>query len=70
MSRTTHNQLSASVDSTSASLQIYFLVVVHGRMLDLPSGGLTFWGVGRVACFAKKFFLNGFNLVRFGAYFH
>ena len=37
------NQLSASVDSTSASPQINFLVVVHGRMKNLPRGEPTFW---------------------------
>ena len=45
--RTTHNQLSARVDS-----QINFSVVVHGRMQDLPRGATIIWGgegVRRVA---------------------
>ena len=37
------------MDSTSASPQINFLVVVHGHMQDLPRG-VNFWGAGRVAC--------------------
>ena len=35
------------MDPTSASPQI---VVVHGHIQDLPRGGATFWGAGRVAC--------------------
>ena len=59
------------MDSTSASPQINFLVVVHGRMQDLPRGAQLFEGLGElhaaakrllggsVACFTKNFFLNG-----------
>ena len=40
--RTTHNQLSARVDS-----QINFSVIVHGLMQDLPRGPtIFFWGGG------------------------
>ena len=70
---TTHNQLSARVDS-----QIYFLVVVHGRMQDLPrganyylgGGGLATHGVatrllgGSGACFPE----NKILMVQFGAF--
>ena len=76
---TTHNQLSARVYS-----QIYFSVVVHGRMQDLPRGANYYLGGGGFATHSvatrllggfggmlsrkKKFY--GCNLVRFGAYFH
>ena len=39
-----HNKLSASVDSTSVSPQVNFLLVVHEGMYDLPGGGGTFGG--------------------------
>ena len=38
------------MDSTSASPQIIFLVVVHGSMYDLTRVGGNFLGAGRVAC--------------------
>ena len=61
---TTHNQLSARVDS-----QINFSAVVHVRMQDLPRGGATsIWGGGGVstlllggsgACIPEKKIFNG-----------
>ena len=75
---TAHNQLSARVDSSSASPQINFLVVVHGRMQNLPWGP-TFWEAGRIACreargfggmLPPEFLFEWCNLVRFRAYFH
>ena len=61
---TTLNQLSDSEDSTSASLQINFLVVVHGRTQDLPRGGPKFLGGWAFArgfggMLPRKFLLNG-----------
>ena len=56
--RTTHNQLSARVDS-----QINFSVVVHGRMQDLQRGATIIGGGGHVggfgACFPPKKIFNG-----------
>ena len=74
---TTYNQLSARVDSTSASPQINFLVVVHESMQDFPreANFLGGWASGVAkrllggsrACFPA---FEWVNLVRFGAYFH
>ena len=77
---TYYTQSVARVDS-----QINFSVVVHGRMQDLPRGANYFFGGVGAACdawrshaFARgvrgnaspKFFLEWYNLVRFGVYFH
>ena len=55
--RTTHNQLSARVDS-----QINFSVVVHGRMQDLPrwANYFFFLGGGVANAVSKPVLIIGF----------
>ena len=73
-----HNQLSARVDSTSASPQINFLVASCPWAYAGFAKGVNFLGAGRVACRERGFggmiprenFSEWCNLVRFGSYFH
>ena len=64
----THNQLSARVDS-----QINFSVVVHGRMQDLQRGATIIGGGGGMlgwsgACFPPPQKKTKFLMVQFGAF--